>query len=331
MSPTRSLCAMLYAISGAVFAATPIVVVDAPSNLGLRPPAPGVEPGARKLATTLRSFGLVDRLGARDGGRVDAPPYSPQPDAATGFRNGTALAAYSAKLAERLGALIGGDAFVLVLGGDCSVLLGSGVALKRRGRYGLAFVDAHDDYTFPRDTARYRGRYTAAGLDLGLATGHGPAALADIGGLSPYFAESDVVHIGLVREAGDAAYGDIDRFARSPIGKFPADMIKRRGAATIGAEARARLEASGVDGYWIHVDADVLDASVMPAVDSPNADGLTFAQLRELLAVLLASPRAVGLELTIYDPDLDPDGVHGRALADAIIAAFEDAGKISTR
>src|SRR5688572_5801153 len=53
-----------------------ITVVDAPSNLGLRPPAPGVEPGVKGLAAALRGHGLVSRLGARDGGVVAPPPYS---------------------------------------------------------------------------------------------------------------------------------------------------------------------------------------------------------------------------------------------------------------
>ena len=50
-------------------------------------------------------------------------------------------------------------------------------------------------------------------------------------------------------------------------------------------------------------------------------------QLRALLAPLLASPKAVGLELTIYDPDLDPDGRYGAALAHTIEGAFADSGR----
>ena len=34
-----------------------IVVVDAPSNLGLAPPRPGAEPGCRGLASALRDRG----------------------------------------------------------------------------------------------------------------------------------------------------------------------------------------------------------------------------------------------------------------------------------
>lgn len=48
----------------------PIVVLDAPSNLGLRPPQPGSVPGVYKLAGALRDQGLLARLGARDGGVV---------------------------------------------------------------------------------------------------------------------------------------------------------------------------------------------------------------------------------------------------------------------
>ena len=306
-----------------------IVAIDAPSNLGLRPPAPGVEPGARKAPDALRATGLLQRLGARDAGRVAAPAYSPDPDHAVGFRNGAALSEYSRTLADRLAPLLGRGEFVLVLGGDCSVLLGSSLALKRRGRYGLAFVDAHDDYSYARNRKRYQGYYTAAGLDLGLATGHGPAALTDIDGLSPYVRESDVVQLGLSRTREDSEFAATESFDASAIHSIDVDEIRRGGAQAAGIAARMRLEADDTQGYWIHVDADVLDTRTMPAVDSPNERGLSFAQLRSLLAPLLASPKAIGLELTIYDPDLDPDGVYGARLARTVEAAFADSGRFA--
>ena len=37
----------------------PAAVIDAPSNLGLRPPGPGREPGVRRLASALRGRGIV--------------------------------------------------------------------------------------------------------------------------------------------------------------------------------------------------------------------------------------------------------------------------------
>ncbi|MFE6131415.1 arginase family protein, partial [Streptomyces sp. NPDC056437] len=52
-----------------------IVIVDAPSNLGLRPPAPGAVPGCYKLAGALREQRIVQRLGAFEGGVVVPPRY----------------------------------------------------------------------------------------------------------------------------------------------------------------------------------------------------------------------------------------------------------------
>src|SRR4029077_3435771 len=60
-------------------------------------------------------------------------------------------------------------------------------------------------------------------------------------------------------------------------------------------------------GFWIHLDADVINPTEMPAVDSPEPGGPTIEEVVELLAPLVRHPRALGLELTIYDPGLDPD------------------------
>src|SRR5262245_30669735 len=117
----------------------PLVLLDAPSNLGLRPPAPGRQPGVYKLPEALRAQGLRERLGALDGGRVAPPAYSPEPDPATGFRNGTALSGYTLALAERVVEIMRAGSFPLVLGGDCSILLGDMLACRVLGRYGLVF------------------------------------------------------------------------------------------------------------------------------------------------------------------------------------------------
>ena len=52
-----------------------ISIVDAPTNLGLRPPAPGVVPGCAKAPAALREAGLLNRLAAADAGGIVAPRY----------------------------------------------------------------------------------------------------------------------------------------------------------------------------------------------------------------------------------------------------------------
>src|SRR4029450_6662875 len=132
--------------------------VDAPPNRGLRPPAEGTVPGCYKLAGALRDCGFVKRLAAQDAGCVTPPRYDRggwKPG--DGVFHAHAMAAYPRRLADRLGDLFGAGRFPIVLGGDCSILLGAALALNRRGRYGLAFLDGHSHLrrpvtAAPRDT-----------------------------------------------------------------------------------------------------------------------------------------------------------------------------------
>jgi hypothetical protein len=61
-------------------------------------------------------------------------------------------------------------------------------------------------------------------------------------------------------------------------------------------------------------------------VDSPEPDGLRVAELAELLRPLVSSPRAIGLELTIYDPSLDPDGKSVSSLIALLEGALDTRG-----
>lgn len=282
-----------------------LVLLDAPSNLGLRPPAPGSTPGVYKLAGALRDQGLLARLGAVDGGVVVPPRYVETWRPGAGTRNEAAIGRYSRRLADRIGAALDGGGFPVVLGGDCSILLGGLLALRRRGRYGLAYVDAHADF-------RHEDVRSAAGEDLALVTGRG-GELADLDGLGPLVADRDVVAIGLGEERAE-----LDAAGIAAVG---AQAVHERGAAAVARDALATL--GDVDGAWIHCDFDVLDSGLMPAVDTPEPGGLDYVELTALLRELLASDLAVGLQLTIYDPDLDEDAEHAPRLADAVMAAFD--------
>jgi arginase len=164
------------------YAASPLAVLDAPSNLGLMPPAPGRQPGVCFSPDALRSRNLLHRIGAGDGGRVSPPPYSYDIDTGTGVRNGPAIATYSRQLADAVASLLESGRLPIILGGDCSILLGSGLALKRRGTYGLVFIDGHQDLLTPA-TSSTNG---AAGMDLALACGVGPRSLTVFDGLTAF-------------------------------------------------------------------------------------------------------------------------------------------------
>jgi arginase len=296
-----------------------ISIIAAPTNLGLRPPQETSVPGTAKAPEALREAGLHRRLlrtGAEDAGVVLAGRYID--DAAPGsgtVRNQAALLDHAVRLADRISEIVSGGRSPLVLGGDCSVLIGAGVAMARRGRYGLVHIDGHTDFRHPGNSDHWA---SVAGEDLAAAVGLHLPELSDVEGLRPYFAPEHVVHVGC-RE-NDEGYDESREVLAAVI---PAARVisDPAGSLTLIREAVA---AEGLDGYWLHLDVDVLDPEFMPAVDSPDPGGLDPQQLKTLLAGLAAD--AVGAAVCIYDPDLDPDGRHAALVADVVVESLSELG-----
>jgi arginase len=290
-------------------------IVEAPSALGHVPEHLGVE----RAPGVLLGAGLADGLAARRAGRVEAAGYSAGRDSETQIMNPQAIRDYSTLLADAVTAVLGEGEFPVVLGGDCSILLGTMLALRRRGRYGLLHIDGDADYYQP-EVNPLNGAASAS--DLAFATGRGPDVVTDIEGLRPLVRAEDVV----VFASRDAA--DRERRGCQPL---PAGMlvVDRDQVRRLGADAAAR-EAVGYltrdegpeDGFWIHLDADVLDQTIMQAVDDPRPDGLAWDELVTVLSIAVRSGRAVGLQVAIYNPDIDAGGANGRGLAATVREAL---------
>jgi arginase len=292
----------------------PYAVLDAPSNLGLREPSPGAEPGCCRFPEALRGTGFVQRIGASDAGRAEPPPYAYDWNGKTVF-NAEGIATYSVQLADRVGELLDSDTFPVVIGGDCSILLGNTLALRRRGRYGLVHLDGHLDFRHPGNSP---ATGAAAGEDFALVTGRGQDDLTNLEGHRPYVRDEDAISIGDTDEIEDSA--DIFKTGLAVINY--AEFAQRGPVDTLKA-ALQRVDRPELDGFWIHLDVDILDSELMPAVDSTHSGGLTWDELDYLLKGLLDEPKATGLEVTIFDPDLDPDNIYITALADCLVTALQ--------
>ena len=285
----------------------PFTIVEAPSVLGLFPK------GVETLSDALLAAGLAERLGARRAGRVEPPPYEPERDQETMLLNPRGIVDYSLALADAVGAVIGRGEFPVVLGGDCSILLGNLLALRRRGRYGLLYLDGHADFYQPE--AEPNGE--AASMDLALATGRGPAVVTDIEGRCPLVRDEDVVLFGR-RDAADAEAHGSQRIEDTAIAMTDLVAMRVAGVEAAVASAVERLSKPELDGFWIHLDADVLDDAVMPAVDYRIPDGLSWDELAVALRAGVGSGRAVGINVTIFNPKLDGDGSLARAFIQAL-------------
>ena len=287
------------------------LVIEVPSPLGLHPSGVQGAPGA------LRKAGLHALLGSPDAVRIDVPPYRDVRDLQTSLLNPDGIAAVARDLAAVVGTALDSGRFPVVLGGDCSILFGPLLALRRLGRYGLAFIDGHADFQHASDEPRGE----VASLDLALATGRGPEVLTNLDGLQPLVQDEDVALIGY-RVFDDNDHVLEEHVRDTAITVLDRPEVREAGTARTLGKALAAVSRPGTDGFWVHMDVDVLDDDLMPAVDYRYPGGLSWNEATELLRGLLSASEARGLDVTIFNPRLDPTGSLARRLTDLIASAL---------
>jgi arginase len=286
-------------------------VIDAPSILGLRPT------GVERLPDALKAAGLLAGLRAEYAGRVEPLLYNTRRDPETLILNPGALKTYSLQLAAAVTDVLRQGKFPLVLGGDCSNIIGIMLALRRAGRFGLVFIDGHADFYQPE--AEPSGE--VASMDLAIVSGRGPTVLTDIEGLKPLVRDADIVAFGFRDAEQQREYGSQD-IRETAIHVFEFSEVRELGAAIAAERAVGILRRSGVNGFWIHLDVDVLDDAIMPAVDYRLPGGMSWDELSATLQVLIPTRQAVGLNVGIFNPVLDEDGAIARGLVSCLVAGL---------
>lgn len=283
-----------------------IVILNCPSNLGLKEPYPGHEPGVRKLPAWLRKHGLHDKLKPVVDQTVEAPVYSGVRDAETGLLNVTALRMYTQKLAGVAGEHLKGNKVVWMLGGDCSILTGAALALRREGRYGLFYLDGHTDFM----DIRLSSTGGAGGMAASLVAGRGYEGLTKLDGFDYYMEEPLLWCVG--NREYDETYEEEVRNSKATY--FPLHAMRARGMVSLATDFLEQMINAEVDGFWVHFDVDVLNDNIMPCVDSRTPDGLSYEELTDILGTLFIHPLFTGVTITILDPELDRDGKYTREL-----------------
>lgn len=282
-------------------------IIEAPSVLGHIPTHLGVA----KMPEVFLENGFAELLSARHAGRIETPEWRAERDPETHIMNPQAINEYSTTLANAVSAVLDKGEFPVVIGGDCSIILGNLLALRRRGRYGLFYVDGHTDFYRP-DINPILGAASAS--DLYFSTGRGPDIVANIEGLRPLVRDEDVFAFGY-RDGATQANNRCETMPDN-MKTLTRNMVHVLGTETAAEDAIAHLTRDGgPDGYWIHIDADSLDQSIMWACDAPQPDGFLWDDLSTIIRVAMSNPKAVGLQLTIYNPDMDPGGLAGRGFS----------------
>jgi arginase len=266
--------------------------------------------GIARGIDVLRSSGLAERLAGL--GVVDAGDLRLQDPAgirgASGLLNEAALLELVETTRERtLGARHQGDRLLLV-GGDCPVILGALAGLREHAeaRVGLLMLDGHEDAWLPSQSPTGEASDCELAIALGLVSTGLPTPLDQ---LVPLLEPADVALIGPRDRAEIDAEGG--HSLRGQVGLFLSAAEARR-AKDPGGDALQRFQVSD---FWLHIDLDILATEAFAAADYLQPGGLAWTELDTIAGTAITDPRCRGASVVIYNPELDPD----REAADQVI------------
>ncbi len=268
--------------------------------------------GMAEAVSTLRTAGILDRLRSVDPqlldlGDVVCPTIS-RDQGPDNLHNLESFIEGTRRVKEKL--IQGADSsrLTFLLGGECAFIIGSLAALKTKfaGKPGVVWMDAHGDFNTPETSpSGFIG-----GMPLALACGRGPRLSPDIEAARPLLNEKQVVHVG----SRSLDPGE-DESLLSNVKVFSAKDVRKNGARNIAHQVADYL-ARSCDWIVLHLDADVLDPSVMPAADFPEPGGLMPNDVLEIAHSIRATGKLKVVDLTAYNPRRDPTGLGRRLILD---------------
>lgn len=170
----------------------------------------------------------------------------------------------------------------IVYAGDCVAPIGVLAGLQHSGvKPTLVFFDAHGDFnTWETSPSGFIG-----GMPLAMLTGRGEQTIVAGTGLLPLPDERVILVDGR-----DLDPGEQEAVASSLI--------------TVSSVADVADQIPGDGALYVHVDADVVDPTEMPAMNYPAADGPSLDEVRHALTLLEQTKRVVAFSISSWNPAL---------------------------
>jgi arginase len=285
-----------------------LAVIGAPTSAG------AFAPGQEDAPDALRAAGLLDALNTagRDVvDRGDIPRFRWRVDHdEPRAMNAAAVVTGVQAVAERVAEAIGAGEQPLVLGGDCTVGVGTVAGAAAAGADPrLVYFDMHPDLNTPSSAPD--GAFDWMGVAHMLDLDGADDRLAGAGPRRPMLADDDVVFLGA------------DPKQCTPHERA---VIEARGLQLLDVDA-VQQAIAGNRPFLVHFDVDLIDFSDVPLSENTGRGiGVAFDQAFAALDVLLAHEALLGLTVTELNPHHGAeDGSDLRRFADRLAAAYRSA------
>ncbi len=293
-----------------------LALIGAPTSAG------AYSPGQEDAPAAVREAGFVARLG--DAGIEvvdlgDTPRFRWRPDRSERrAMNVGAVASVALAVAEKVVTALERELVPIVVGGDCTVELGTVLGWRRYGNEAaLVYVDPHPDLNTPDSVPD--GALDWMGLAHMLGEAGARPELVDLGGDGPALASDEVLLFGYApARATDAERETIERRALTTIeqGRVAEDPT--------AAAAEALEWASRRNRFLVHLDTDSIDFADLPLAENTDRNiGLSFDAVGTALETVLASPRLGALTITELNPHHgEPDGATLEPFVERLVSAL---------
>jgi arginase len=272
----------------------PLTVVGVPSSAG------AYAPGQERAPSALRSAGLIAQLrgaGIQVEDRGDLSGFRWRVDRnRLRAMNAETVARNTAATADVVADVLASNGIALVLGGDCTVELGTVAGASRvTQNAGLIYIDLDTDLNTPESTTDGALDWMVVSHLLDLPDTI--PALTAAGARRPLLRADQVLYFGA---------DNIEPFEREVIGSRRIEMIP---LSEVAADPRAAAQKAvswsrGFEKLLVHVDLDVLDYLDMPLAENNRRNwGLKFEQLMQAMHVIVQAPNWATLTICELNPD----------------------------
>jgi arginase len=286
-----------------------LALIGAPSS------AAAFSPGSEKAPAALRAAGIVEKLQSSgyevtDHGDCALRLFADDEEHKRA-RNLPEIVASLHDLKPRAELAVKSGGVLLVLGGDCTQIIGMLTGARRYYRHvNLLWFDRDADLNTPASTPSGR----LDGMVLASIIGRGSPELVRFWGEPPLVREPDTLIFGLERVDPP----EQEFLAHSPMRYILAQDIQAAGAMKAATNALAHLHADTRE-FMLHLDLDVIAQEEFAVTNMPGSGGLSFAETQAALTEIVKHKNLLGLDVAQYNPDKDADGSGARKVVDLVV------------